>query len=52
LKTSYENRKKNLSFEKRLKIELSLWRLETLIELEKFDRFATEAQEVQKEYQL
>lgn len=52
LKSSYEKRKRNLSLEKRLKIELALWRLETLIELEKFDRFATEAREVRKNYHL
>lgn len=52
LRSSYESRKKKLPFEERLKIELVLWRLETLIELEEFDRFVTEAQEAQKNYHL
>ena len=52
LRSAYENRRKELSPETRLKIELVLWRLETLIELEEFDRFATEAEEARKNYRL
>ncbi len=52
LRKSFEKRKKQLSFEERLKLELVLWRLETVIEMEDFERFASEAEEVRKTYGL
>ncbi len=52
LRESFEARRARLSLERRLKVALALWRLETLIELEEFETFEKEAQRVKKTYGL
>ncbi len=52
LRQAFAARREKLPPEKRLKIALALWRLETLIELEEFEAFEKEARSVKEIYGL
>ncbi len=52
LRKKWALKKKDFPLEKQLKVELALWRLENLIQMEDFELFAKEVQELEKNYAL
>ncbi|QJA05699.1 hypothetical protein FVE67_02305 [Thermosulfurimonas marina] len=52
LRRRLQARKKDLPLEKRVRLSLALWRLELLIELERFEEFEREIKAFEKNYPL